>query len=121
MTIIDYCISLNSVQKNLVVLGVVDMCHLLLSMIVKGEKPLENYLDNLVTFLENNNILSAVQYNGVKFFGFNEPVLSLAYHNSKTRPNPTPILGSGQIGPSGFKVGSYRIGLTSKLPKFLCL
>ena len=32
VTILDYCISLNSVQKNLVVLGVVDMCHLLLIM-----------------------------------------------------------------------------------------
>ena len=31
MTILDYCISLNSVQNVLVVLGVVDMCHLLLN------------------------------------------------------------------------------------------
>ena len=31
VTIIDYCISLNSVQLFLVVLGVVDMCHLLLN------------------------------------------------------------------------------------------
>ena len=29
MTILDYCISLNSVQHFLVVSGVVDMCHLL--------------------------------------------------------------------------------------------
>ena len=31
MTILDYCISLKSVQKVLVVLGVVNMCHLLLN------------------------------------------------------------------------------------------
>ena len=32
MTIFDSCISLNSVQIFLVVLGVVDMCHLLLNV-----------------------------------------------------------------------------------------
>ena len=31
MTLLDYCISLNSIQFFLVVLGVVDMCHLLLN------------------------------------------------------------------------------------------
>ena len=42
MTILDFCISLNSVQKFLVLLGVVDMCHLLLTLfqLVYNEKSL---------------------------------------------------------------------------------
>ena len=35
MTILDGCISLKSLQKNLVVLGFVDKCHLLLICEIK--------------------------------------------------------------------------------------
>ena len=44
MTILDGCICLNSVQKILVVLGVVDMCHLLLTVTVRNSYIL---IDNL--------------------------------------------------------------------------
>ena len=49
-------------------------------------------------------------------------LMNLYFHQlitiKKTGPIPTLILGSGQIGPSGFKVGLDQIGLTSKWPKF---
>jgi hypothetical protein len=44
VTILDGCICLNSVQKILVVLGVVDMCHLLLTVTVRNSYIL---IDNL--------------------------------------------------------------------------
>ena len=49
MTILNGCISLNSVQNVLVVLGVVDMCHLLLTnQIRKIEANMAQAFDGLL-------------------------------------------------------------------------
>ena len=47
MTILDYCISLNSVHNFLVALGVVDMCHLLLNIKDFSSKPIFDLLQTL--------------------------------------------------------------------------
>ena len=65
MTILDGCISLNSVQKFLVVLGVLDMCHLLLNsnrliFLLFSLYLLYNHFNDLITKLYKVHLVPMV-------------------------------------------------------------
>ena len=78
VTIFDGCISLNSVQHFLVVLGVVDMCHLLLNEQINDR---QNMFQNSILFTNSPKHVKCRFHHSMKFHSLedqNQP-LSKSY------------------------------------------